>query len=112
MTFDEAVFVSALIFTLLFPLATDEIVLEICLVSVIILHLPTIEVLDLEVGKGDVEDHVASRDGVQGDIDLLILKAVLAYHRQHDSATGTFNFLITVFFRWLSVFIVCREICR
>ena len=112
MALDKAVLVSAFVFSLPFPLATDQVLLKVRFIGIVVLYLPSVEVLDLEVWKAHCEDHVAPRDREKRDIDFLVLEAILAHDWQHDSATWTLDRFIADLFRWFAVFVVGGEVDR
>ena len=112
MALDKAVLISAFVFSLPFPLAADQVLLKVRFIGIVVLYLPSVEVLDLKVWKAHREDHVAPSDREKRDIDFLVLEAVFAHNWQHDGATWTFDSLVAVLFNWFAVFVVGREVDR
>lgn len=112
MPLDKAVLVSALILRFLFPLATDKIVFKVSFIGIVVLYLPSVEVLDLQVWEAYCENHVAPCDREERDIDFLILKAVFSNQWQHNGTTWTLNCFVTIFFNWLAIFFIGGEVDR
>ena len=109
-TLNVAVFVRSSDPVLLAPPLADHVTVKVTLLCVVLLDLPAREVLNLEVGEGDVKNEIAASDRVKSNVHLIVFKSILAEDGQSDCTIGTIECLIIMFLNWLFVFFIDREI--
>ena len=109
-TLNVAVFVRSSDPVLLAPPLADHVTVEVTLLCVVLLDLPAREVLNLEVGEGDVKNEIAASDRVESNVHLIVFKSILAEDGQSYRAVRTVKCLIIMFLNRLLVLFIDREI--